>query len=154
MELGDLLFSTFATRFKCLSGKTLLFVDSTFNFNAVELSVGRLFPDNLKSLSDSKCVLGYVQFPTIEINGICATATGPAPVTVTRNGTISGFVCFDDKQAYGVVSDAPSNIEELLLASDSVGVFGERASVIVSTMELNIGADVTFFQFTCSVASV
>lgn len=154
MELGDLLFSTFATRFRCFSGKTILFVDETFNFQSVGLSVARLFPDNLKSLGEAKCVLGYVEMPQIELNGVCATAHGPSKLTVVRNGTVSGFVIFDSDKLHGVVSDAPANIDELLLASDSVGVFGERASVILSSMEFTIGADITFFQFTCSVASV
>lgn len=145
---------TLTGHFKILSGKTVLLVDSTFDFTNVNVSISRAFPENLKTVKDAKCVLASFTLPDASISNTSIQFNGPVIFNCGSSGHIRGFIVFDGDFDQRIVTTEATISEKLLLASNSVGCIGDSAIMIFETLHLSKNCQNTFYSANLTMAGV
>lgn len=145
---------TLAGHFKILSGKTVLLVDSTFDFKNVNDSIIGAFPENLKTVKDARCVLASFTLPDVSISGTSIQFNGPVVVNTRNIGEVCGFIIFDGDFDQRIISTDAVISEKLLLASNSVGCVGDSAIMIFESLKLIKNGETTFYSANLTMAGV
>lgn len=145
---------TLAGHFKILSGKTVLLVDSTFDFDNVNDSIIGAFPENLKTVKDAKCVLASFTLPDESITNSSIEFNGPMQIATKKIGQVCGFIIFDGDFDRRIISTDAVISEKLLVASNSVGCVGDSAIMIFESLNLVKNSETTFYSANFTMAGI
>lgn len=145
---------TLAGHFKILSGKTVLLVDNSFNYDDAYKTILGAFPENLSSVRDAKCVLASFTLPDAVITETAVEFVGPVTIKSNKTGTICGFIIFDGDFDQRIVSTDATIVEKLLCASNSVGIVGDSEMMIFDSLQLSKNQEVTLFHLSLTMDGI
>lgn len=148
LQLCPLISEIFVSTFKVVQSGRMFFISSEVEFPANESMFSAYIVRALNSLSsDNKMVIGYIDIPTISVvkNSMCVD--GPIIFKAKQNGTIGSAIMVSD-----VVGDFKFDPKQnnIVFASNSIGIVGQPQSIILSKKLVAIGDEVTFYQANAS----
>lgn len=148
LQLCSLIPEIFVSSFTGVKSARMFFISTDVDFPIHESAFSSFIVKALHNLSnDNKMILGEIDLSVISVikNSICID--GPITFKAKRSGTIGSVILVSD-----VVGDFKFDVKQqnIVFASNSVGIVGQPQSIILSKKSVVVGDDITFYQANAS----
>ena len=144
LQLCPMISEIFVSTFKSVQSARMFFISSELDFPISESAFSAYIVKALHNLSpENKMVLGEIDFSEISVskNSICID--GPIAFEAKQSGTVGSVILVSD-----VVGNFKFDVKQqnIVFASNSVGIVGHPQAIILSKKSVVVGDDVTFYQ--------